>query len=373
MRVAGIIVAGGRGTRLGGAPKQWREIAGQSLAALSVRALAQSGIEPIVLVHHADDVELAAIIPNVLLTPGGTTRADSVRAGLEALTTDPPDAVLIHDAARPCVSRDLVARVVDALERHEGAAPAIAVTDALLRGDGTVEGTEPRERLWRAQTPQGFRFNSILAAHRSHRGGAADDVEVARLAGIPIAIVAGEEDNVKVTHAGDLERAARILEARMEVRTGHGYDVHAFGEGDHVMLCGVRVPHEQGVVAHSDGDVGLHALTDAILGALAVGDIGQHFPPSDPQWRGARSLHFLCHARALADVAGFRVAHVDVTLVCEMPKVGPHANAMRATIADALGTTPERISVKATTSEGVGFTGRREGIAAIATATLVSP
>jgi 2-C-methyl-D-erythritol 4-phosphate cytidylyltransferase/2-C-methyl-D-erythritol 2,4-cyclodiphosphate synthase len=373
MRVAGIIVAGGRGTRLGGVPKQWRALAGRTLAEHGARALAQIGIEPVVLVHHPEDALVAAAVPGVIPTAGGATRADSVRAGLEALAGDPPDAVLIHDAARPCVSPALVRRVVVALGTHDGAAPALPVVDALWRGDGVVEGTVVREGLWRAQTPQGFRFGAILDAHRAHPGGAADDVEIARWAGVPVAIVPGDEDNLKVTHPGDLERAARILEARMEVRTGHGYDVHAFGPGEHLMLCGVRVPHDRGMVAHSDGDVGLHALTDAILGALAQGDIGQHFPPSDPQWRGAESVLFLRHAKGLADAAGFRVTHADITLVCESPKVGPHTIAMRAAIAEALGTTPDRISVKATTSERLGFTGRREGIAALATATLVSP
>jgi 2-C-methyl-D-erythritol 4-phosphate cytidylyltransferase/2-C-methyl-D-erythritol 2,4-cyclodiphosphate synthase len=373
MRVAGIIVAGGRGTRLGGAPKQWRALAGRSLAAHAARSLAGAGLQPVVLVHHVEDAEEAQAVAGVRLAVGGATRAESVLAGLEALAGDAPDAVLIHDAARPCASPDLVWRVVEALGRHGAAAPALPVTDALWRGDGTVEGAGPRDGLWRAQTPQGFRFAPILAAHRAHVGGAADDVEVARAVGIPVAIVAGEEDNLKVTHPGDLKRAARILEARMEVRTGHGYDVHAFGPGDHVMLCGVRVPHDHGVVAHSDGDVGLHALTDAILGALAQGDIGQHFPPSDPRWRDAPSLLFLRHAKGLADAAGFRVTHADVTLVCEAPKVGPHAAAMRAAVAEALGTGPERVSVKATTSERMGFTGRGEGIAALATATLVSP
>ncbi len=373
MRVAGIIVAGGRGTRLGGVPKQWRKISGHSLAAHGAKALAKAHVNPIVLVHHREDARMAAEVLGVRMVEGGESRARSVRAGLEALAEDPPDAVLIHDAARPCVSPALIARVIAALGEHPGAAPAIAVSDALWRGAATVEGTQSREGLWRAQTPQGFRFGPILAAHRANRGDAADDVEVARAAGIPVVIVQGDEDNLKVTLPGDLERAARILEAHMEVRTGHGYDVHAFGEGDHVAICGVRVPHAVGVMAHSDGDVGLHALTDAILGALALGDIGQHFPPSDPRWRGEDSLTFLRHAKSLADAAGFRVTHADVTVVCEAPKVGPHAQAMRAVIAEALGTTPDRISVKATTSERLGFTGRREGIAALATATLVSP
>jgi 2-C-methyl-D-erythritol 4-phosphate cytidylyltransferase/2-C-methyl-D-erythritol 2,4-cyclodiphosphate synthase len=373
MKVAGIIVAGGRGTRFGGPPKQWRHLQGRSLASHAAQALARAGVTRLVLVHHPEDRAEAALVPGVTLTPGGATRAESVRAGLEALASDPPDLVLVHDAARPCLSADLVARVLAALDGSEAAAPAIPVTDALWRGSATVDGTQPRDSLWRAQTPQGFRFVPLLAAHRAHPGGALDDVEVARAAGLSVAIVQGDEDNLKVTHPGDLVRAARILESRMDVRTGNGYDVHAFGPGDHVMLCGVRVPHSQGVLAHSDGDVGLHALTDAILGALAQGDIGQHFPPSDPQWKGAASHLFLRHAKALADDAGFRITHADVTLVCEAPKVGPHATAMRDRIAEALGTTPDRVSVKATTSERLGFTGRREGIAALATATLVRP
>lgn len=373
MRVAGIIVAGGRGTRFGGSPKQWRRIGGRNLAAHSARVLRDAGLDPIVVVHHPDDLTEAAALDGVILAPGGATRARSVLAGLEALSPFMPAAVLIHDAARPCVSPDLVARVVEALRLHDGAAPALAITDALWRGRDTVDDTHPRENLWRAQTPQGFRYEAILAAHRSHGGEALDDVEVARAAGLSVAIVPGEEDNIKVTHPGDLERAAQILERRMDVRTGHGYDVHAFGPGDQVMICGVSVPHYQGVVAHSDGDVGLHALTDAILGALALGDIGQHFPPSDPRWKGAQSITFLKHAKGLADQAGFRINHADVTLVCEAPKVGPHAEAMKATIALALGIAPDRVSIKATTSERLGFTGRREGIAAHATATLLRP
>ncbi len=373
MRVAGIIVAGGRGTRLGGLPKQWRALAGSVVAAHAVRALREAGAAPLVLVHHLDDAAQARAIPDVLLVPGGPNRPDSVRAGLEAMAGDPPDAVLIHDAARPCLSPALVGRVIEALGRHDGAAPAISVTDALWRGADRVESALPRDGLWRAQTPQGFRFASILDAHRAHPGGASDDVEVARAAGMDVVIVPGEEDNIKVTHPGDLERAARILETRMEVRTGNGYDVHAFGPGDHVVLCGIRIPHDQGVLAHSDGDVGLHALTDAILGALAAGDIGQHFPPTDARWKGADSLLFLRHAGALAERSGFRVTHTDVTVVCEAPKVGPHVPAMKAAVAEALALSPDAVSIKATTSERLGFTGRREGIAALATATLVRP
>ncbi|TNC51182.1 bifunctional 2-C-methyl-D-erythritol 4-phosphate cytidylyltransferase/2-C-methyl-D-erythritol 2,4-cyclodiphosphate synthase [Rubellimicrobium rubrum] len=373
MRIAGIIVAGGRGTRLGGSPKQWRVIAGRSVASHAMMALDRVGADPLILVHHADDIAFAENVhPRARLVVGGATRAESVRAGLEALAADPPDAVLIHDAARPCLTREVAERVVQALAGHEGAAPALPVTDALWRGVTEVEGAQPREGLWRAQTPQGFRFGPILAAHRSSPGGAADDVEVARMAGLSVAIVRGDEDNLKVTHRGDLARASRILEGRMDIRTGHGYDVHAFGPGDHVSICGVKIPHSQGVVAHSDGDVGLHALTDAILGALAAGDIGHHFPPSDPRWRGADSVLFLDHAKRLADEAGLRVSHVDVTLVCEAPRIGPHAGAMKDVIGRTLGLGPERVSIKATTSERLGFTGRSEGMAALATATLVS-
>ncbi len=373
MRWAAVVVAGGRGSRHGGPPKQWRRLGAGSVAGHAVAAMQAAGAARVALVHHPDDLAEAAALAGsgVTLVPGGATRSDSVRAGLEALSDDPPDAVLVHDAARPCTSAPLAERVLAALAQHDGAAPALALSDALWRGGASVEGVMSREGLWRAQTPQGFRFGAILAAHRTHGIGAADDVEVARRAGLAVAIVPGEEDNIKVTLPGDLDRAARILEGRVDVRTGNGFDVHAFGKGDHVTLCGVRIGHDQGLVAHSDGDVGLHALTDALLGALALGDIGTHFPPSDGRWRNADSTLFLRHAKGLADEAGFRVSHCDVTLICEAPKVGPHAAAMRSVIAHALGTTPDRVSVKATTSERLGFTGRREGVAAIATATLV--
>jgi 2-C-methyl-D-erythritol 4-phosphate cytidylyltransferase/2-C-methyl-D-erythritol 2,4-cyclodiphosphate synthase len=376
MELAGIIVAAGRGSRLGGAPKQWRLVNGLPLAGHAIRAFRDAGIGRLVLVVHPDDRSEASALrqPGLAIVHGGNTRSGSVRAGLEALAEGPPDAVLIHDAARPCVSPGLIRRVAEALGQSEGAAPALPVTDALWRSGGTiVEGTQVRDGLWRAQTPQGFRFVPILAAHRAHEGNAADDVEVARAAGLSVALVPGEEDNFKVTLPGDLERAARILGGNMEVRTGHGYDVHAFGPGEHVTLCGVRIPHDRGLVAHSDGDAGLHALTDAILGALCLGDIGQHFPPSDPRWKGEDSVTFLRHASELAGEGGFRVQHCDVTLVCEAPKIGPHAAAMRGRIGETLGLAIDRVSVKATTSERLGFTGRREGIAAFATATLVRP
>lgn len=374
MTTAAIIVAAGRGTRAGGEiPKQWQQLAGMRVIDRTIAALRRAGASPLVVVLHPDYTALLEPAPDLIRCTGGATRADSVRAGLEALVPHAPDLVLIHDAARPLVSPALVARVIGALATHSGAAPAMPVTDALWRGDGHVTGTADRTGLWRAQTPQGFRFDAILSAHRAHRGDAADDVAVARAAGMHIAIVAGDEDNLKITLPADFARADRILtaEVALDIRTGNGYDVHRFGPGDHVWLCGVQVPHPFGLVGHSDADVGMHAVTDAIYGALADGDIGQHFPPSDPQWKGARSEIFLAHAAALARSRGFTITHADCTLVCEAPKIGPHAAAMRAELARIMGITVDRISVKATTSEELGFTGRREGIAALATATLV--
>ncbi|EPX86166.1 2-C-methyl-D-erythritol 2,4-cyclodiphosphate synthase [Rubellimicrobium thermophilum DSM 16684] len=376
MELAGVIVAAGRGSRLGGRPKQWRLVNGLPLAGHALHAFRQAGIARLVLVIHPDDRAEAERLmqPGLLIVHGAESRSGSVRAGLEALAPTPPEAVLIHDAARPCVSAALIRRVIEALDRADGAAPALPVTDALWRSSGSfVEAAHPRDGLWRAQTPQGFRFGPILSAHQAHAGEAADDVEVARAAGLSVALVPGEEDNFKVTLPGDLERAARILGEEMEVRTGHGYDVHAFGPGDHVMLCGVRIPHERGLSAHSDGDAALHALTDAILGALCLGDIGQHFSPSDPRWKDEDSTTFLRHAHGLAREAGFRIGHCDITIICEAPRIAPHVAAMRERIGAVLALSPDRISVKATTSERLGFTGRREGIAAFATATLVRP
>jgi 2-C-methyl-D-erythritol 4-phosphate cytidylyltransferase / 2-C-methyl-D-erythritol 2,4-cyclodiphosphate synthase len=377
MTTAAVIVAAGRGLRAGGGlPKQWRVLGGRAVAAWTLDAFRSSPlVGPIALVLHPDDMAFApgyAGHPDVTVTVGGATRDASVRAGLEALATFAPDLVLIHDVARPLVSQDLIARVVDALATSDAAAPALAVTDALWRDeDGRVTGTVDRTGLWRAQTPQGFRFDPILAAHRGHPGGAADDVEVARAAGMDVAIVPGEERNLKITGPEDFERAERLLRDIMDIRTGNGFDVHAFGPGDSVILCGIEVPHGQGLMGHSDADVGMHALTDAIYGALAEGDIGRHFPPSDPQWKGADSAVFLDHATRLAVSRGYRIANGDVTLICERPKIGPHAAAMQVRLEEIMDLEPGRISVKATTSERLGFTGREEGIAAIATVTLV--
>ena len=373
MTVAAIIVAAGRGTRAGGAvPKQWQLLAGQPVVAHSVAAFADLA-ELVILVVHPDDRTRAAPL-GVRVVNGGATRDASVRNALEHLAGTGVTRVLIHDGARPLVSRALIARLIGALDQSVAAAPALPVSDALWRGtDLHVTGTQDRTGLWRAQTPQAFHFDAILAAHRAHPGGAADDVEVARAAGLDVAIVEGDEDNLKLTFAADFARAERILKGRsMDIRVGNGFDVHAFGPGDHVWLCGVKVPHGKGLVGHSDADVGMHALTDAIYGALAEGDIGQHFPPSDPQWKGAESHIFLRHAAGRAAARGFVLSHADVTLICERPKIGPHAAAMRQALAEILGIAPDRVSVKATTSERLGFTGREEGIAALATATLVA-
>lgn len=370
---AAIVTAAGRGARAGGGePKQWRDLAGRSVLARSLAAFA--GFDRVVLVVHADDMAraIADFAGGVTIVTGGETRAASVRAGLDALAGQASH-VLIHDGARPLVSDAVIQGVIAALqEGAQAAAPALPVSDALWRGrDGAVIAATPRDGLFRAQTPQGFALDPIHHAHRLHPDNAADDVELALKAGIPVAITPGSEDNLKITFPADFARAERILGGAMDIRLGNGYDVHAFGPGDHVWLCGVQVPHDAGLVGHSDADVGMHALTDAIYGALAQGDIGRHFPPSDPQWKGADSAIFLRHAADLARDHGFAIGNADVTLICEAPKIGPHAVAMQARLARIMDVDPARISVKATTSERLGFTGRREGIAAIATAALL--
>ena len=369
-----ILVAAGHGTRAGGdQPKQWQTIAGRRVIDWTLAAFdAIPDIDRVVVVVHADSVERVPAGAEAVV--GGDTRAASVRAGLEALGDAPPTFVLIHDAARACVSPRIIGDVLDALGSHDGAAPGLAVSDALWQGDGVVQGVRPRDGLFRAQTPQGFHYGAIRDAHAA--GGtdtAADDVELAVAAGLDVAIVAGEEDNLKITTPGDFARAERILAGRgaMDIRVGNGFDVHAFGPGNHVTLCGIDVAFDKGLSGHSDADVGMHAITDAIYGALADGDIGQHFPPSDPQWKGAASDIFLKHAVGRASARGYAISNVDCTLICEMPKIGPHADAMRARLAEIKWLETGQVSVKATTSEQLGFTGRGEGIAALASATLV--
>ncbi|WP_170432364.1 bifunctional 2-C-methyl-D-erythritol 4-phosphate cytidylyltransferase/2-C-methyl-D-erythritol 2,4-cyclodiphosphate synthase [Ruegeria arenilitoris] len=376
MTTAAIIVAAGRGLRAGGGlPKQWRPLAGRRVADWTIERI-KAQVPLVVLVLSPDDPEAWAEFADrgLILAPGGTDRAESVRNGLQALADRGVSKVLIHDVARPCVSARVIGDVLATLDTHAAAAPGLAVTDALWTGENDqVTGTRDRASLFAAQTPQGFRYDAIVAAHAAHPGGAADDVEVARAAGIDVAIVPGDADNLKITRPEDFARAERILRSDMDVRLGNGYDVHRFGPGDHVILCGVEVPHDRGLQGHSDADVGMHAVTDAIYGALAQGDIGKHFPPSDPQWKGAASEIFLRHAVDLAARMGFRISNVDCTLVCEYPKISPHALAMRQKMSEFMGLEVDRVSIKATTSERLGFTGRKEGIAAIATACLVKP
>lgn len=395
MTAAALILAAGRGSRAGaGAPKQYRPIDGRSSLLRCLETFGgHSAVDRMLVAIHPDDrayyeADVARLTPETrarLGEPisGGSERQETVRLGLEALArTAPPTKVLIHDAARPFASAGVIDRVLETLEEVDGACAATPVVDTLRRGAPSLACGEivPRDGLWRAQTPQGFRFQPILEAHRRLAGDlATDDAEIARRAGVETRLVMGDASNVKITQAEDFAFAERWVAADKaarapDIRMGQGFDVHAFGPNadgseDHVMLCGVRVPHETGLKAHSDGDVGLHALTDALLGAAALGDIGQHFPPSDPTWKGAASDQFLAHAMRLLAEAGGRATNLDVTLICERPKIGPHVAAMRARIAQITGLELSRVSVKATTTEKLGFTGRREGIAAMAIAT----
>ena len=385
-KTVALIVAAGRGQRFGGAlPKQYASLAGAPLLRHTLLAFtADPAVSRVCAVIHPDDRDLydAAAQGLELDAPvaGGANRQESVLRGLESLAEAPPERVLIHDGARPFVSGAVIGRVLAALDKSAGAIAALPVVDTLKRGSGgVIEGTQDRAGLWGAQTPQGFRYGDILAAHRQAAGEElTDDAAVAERAGLAVALVEGSRENIKVTSQDDLKTAERWLrggaeQAGAETRVGQGFDVHAFGPGDHVTLCGLRIDHDAGLVGHSDADVGLHALTDALLGALGAGDIGSHFPPSDPQWQGADSGKFIRHARDLVTARGGRILHLDVTLICERPKVGPHRAAMVARVADLLDLPAERVSVKATTTEKLGFTGRGEGIAAQAVATISLP
>ncbi|MBM3951725.1 MAG: bifunctional 2-C-methyl-D-erythritol 4-phosphate cytidylyltransferase/2-C-methyl-D-erythritol 2,4-cyclodiphosphate synthase [Rhodospirillales bacterium] len=377
-----LVVGAGQGTRFGGTiPKQYLPLAGEPVIRRALSAFLDhpriGRVRPVIDPAHRDLFHAAsaglACLPFVA---GGATRQESVRRGLESLIEMKPKLVLIHDAARPFPDAALISRVIDALSSSPAAIPALPVADTLKRADagGRVAATVPRDGLWRAQTPQGFRFDAILDAHRRLADRAAtDDAQLAEMAGLAVAMVDGSEDNAKMTTPEDWARAERLLGGAFEPRTGSGFDVHRFAPGDHLMLCGIKVPHDAGLEGHSDADVGLHALTDAILGALGEGDIGQHFPPSDAKWRGASSDIFLRHAAELVAAKGGRIAHVDVTVICERPKVGPHRRAMVERIATILGLAAARVSVKATTTERLGFTGRGEGIAAQAVATVLLP
>ncbi|MGU3493180.1 bifunctional 2-C-methyl-D-erythritol 4-phosphate cytidylyltransferase/2-C-methyl-D-erythritol 2,4-cyclodiphosphate synthase [Xanthobacteraceae bacterium A53D] len=386
MACAVLIVAAGRGLRAGGAvPKQYHTLGGESVLRRTLRSFASHPhITAIQVVIHPDDAPLyeaaAAGIDGIRpAVSGGATRQQSVRAGLEALAALAPAGVLVHDGARPFTPPEVIARAVAILDSEAAAIPVLAVTDTIKQvdADGRVTVTPNRDTLRAVQTPQAFRFDALLAAHRAAaeagRTDFTDDGAVMEWAGHRVATFAGDPSNVKLTSADDLARAARALADLPDVRTGTGFDVHAFGPGDHVMLGGHPIPFDKGLDGHSDADVGLHALTDAVLGALADGDIGAHFPPSDPQWKGATSDRFLAFAMDKVKARGGIVAHLDLTLICEAPKVGPHRDAIRAAIAAITGLPIGRISVKATTTEKLGFTGRREGIAAMASATIRLP
>lgn len=376
--VAALIVAAGRGARAGRpGPKQYERLGGEAVLTRTHRAFtSHPGVDRVLTVIHAEDeAAFRAAVPDGAHCRGGADRQASVRLGLEALAADPPSRVLIHDGARPLISAQTISDVLAALDDAPGALAALPVTDTLKRGaDGMSLGTHPRDGLWRAQTPQGFAFDTILTAHRTAQAGSAtDDASLLEAAGTPVALVTGDPANIKLTYPEDFRMAEALLDTRTETRTGLGYDVHAFTDGDHVTLGGVRVPHGRGLLGHSDADVAMHALTDALYGALCEGDIGRHFPPSDERWRGAPSITFLRHAADMLRARGGRVVSADVTVVCEAPKVSPHADAMRANLAAGLGCEVSRVSVKATTTEGLGFEGRREGIAAHAIISVALP
>jgi len=369
-----ILVAAGKGERAGGdAPKQWRDLAGKSAVDWCLQTFrGHPDIDQIVLVVNSDDFEKTKGFAGINVITGGANRMASVLNGLNALGENPPEKVLIHDVARPGVTPEIIDGVLGALKTSCAAAPALAVSDALWRGkDAKVIDTTDRTGLYRAQTPQGFRYRSILQAHKNFTGDAADDVEVALAAGIDVKIVPGDESNFKITLPADFARAENFLRGPMDIRTGNGFDVHAFEPGNQVTLCGVDIAHDKSLKGHSDADVAMHAVTDALYGALGQGDIGQWFPPSDPQWEGSESDVFLRHACNLMVKEGFHLTHVDCTIICEEPKIGPHSTAMRQKMAGIMGLSADRVSIKATTSESLGFTGRKEGIAAMATATLV--
>jgi 2-C-methyl-D-erythritol 4-phosphate cytidylyltransferase/2-C-methyl-D-erythritol 2,4-cyclodiphosphate synthase len=381
-RASALVVAAGRGSRYGGdLPKQYLPLGGHVVLRRAVAAFAQHPrIENVLVAIRPEDRDLfeRAAVDLQVLSPvaGGPSRQDSVRFGLEALAAHRPDRVLIHDGARPLPDASLIDRVIDGLDRAPAAIPCLPLRDTIKRAEGdTIRETLDRSGLWRAQTPQGFHFDAILAAHRAMAGRElTDDAAVAEAAGLTPLLVPGSERNLKITTAEDLAAAERLIAAgQIDIRVGQGFDAHAFGPGDRVVICGVEIAHSAGLVGHSDADVGLHALTDAVLGAIGAGDIGMHFPPGDPKWRGASSDRFLRHAADLAAAQGGSLTAVDVTIICERPKIGPFRAAMVARVAAILGIAADRVSIKATTTDRLGFTGRGEGIAAQAVATLRLP
>ncbi|MBV8687699.1 MAG: bifunctional 2-C-methyl-D-erythritol 4-phosphate cytidylyltransferase/2-C-methyl-D-erythritol 2,4-cyclodiphosphate synthase [Alphaproteobacteria bacterium] len=378
-KIVALVVAAGSGSRAGGGlPKQYRRIGGRAMMAHALDALRHPRIDDVrVVIGAGQEALLREALGGTAPAPiqGGAERRLSVLNGLEAIAADGgADAVLVHDAARPFLPAAVIDRLLGALAGAEGAVPVLPVVDTLARADEGMGEVVPRDGLARVQTPQAFRFAPILAAHRAWRGGeASDDAQIARAAGLRVAVVEGDPALEKLTYEADFTRAEARLAARLVSRTGLGFDVHAFAAGEALWLGGVQIPHPRGLKGHSDADVMLHAVTDAILGALGEGDIGVHFPPSDPQWRGAPSSRFVEHGRALVEARGGRIDHVDVTLICEAPRIGPHRETMRARLAALLRVPERRISIKATTTERLGFTGRGEGIAAQAVATLRLP
>jgi 2-C-methyl-D-erythritol 4-phosphate cytidylyltransferase/2-C-methyl-D-erythritol 2,4-cyclodiphosphate synthase len=376
MRIAAILVAAGTGSRFGAeTPKQFLSLGGMPV----IRRAALALLDHVTWLQPVGDAEAIAAALDGLThlppVPGGATRQASVAAGLEALAALAPDFVLVHDAARPLIAPGMTEAVIAALDRAPGAIPAVPVADTLKRGlDGMIAETVPRAGLFRAQTPQGFRFPVLLALHRAAVGAeATDDAALLEQAGHAVALVPGAEDNIKLTYPEDIVRLERALSASLSPRVGTGFDVHAFEAGRPLVLCGVAVPHDRGLAGHSDADVGIHALCDAIYGALAEGDIGRHFPPGEVAWKDADSAQFLRHAAGRIAARGGRLANADLTLICERPRITPHAPAMIARLAELLAVPADRISVKATTTERLGFAGRGEGIAAQAVATVLLP
>jgi 2-C-methyl-D-erythritol 4-phosphate cytidylyltransferase/2-C-methyl-D-erythritol 2,4-cyclodiphosphate synthase len=375
MQLAAILVAAGTGSRFGAeTPKQFLTLLGQPVIRHAAHALIAAGAELQPVGEAAPIAAALEGLPHLPIVPGGATRQDSVRAGLLALRPHAPTFVLVHDAARPLIPAGTVPSLLAALERVPGAIPAAPVADTLKRAvGGIIQETVPREGLFRAQTPQAFRFAALLAAHQAGVTGATDDASLLEALGQSVAIVPGSENNIKLTYPDDLARLEAAMSPALLPRVGTGFDVHALTEGRPMVLCGVTVPHDKGLAGHSDADVGIHALCDAIYGALAEGDIGRHFPPGEATWKDQDSAHFLAHAAARIAARGGRLVNADVTLICERPKITPHARAMRERLAEILNVDVGAISVKATTTERLGFTGRGEGIAAQAVAMVLLP
>lgn len=377
-RTAAILVAAGSGTRAGGiVPKQYALLSGKPLIAYAHQALSShTKIDAVLtVIGEGHEALLDAAMGSTPFVRGGATRRESVRNGLEALRAGGFTHVLIHDAARPFLPARVIDDLLAALDAYEGAIPALPVADTLVRFDGMIGDTVPRDGVYRVQTPQAFVFDAVLAAHRSWPADreATDDAQMVRDTGHEVTIVPGDPMLEKITHPADFAAAEARLASTMRVRTATGYDVHRFAEGEELWLGGVRIPHSKGLSGHSDADVALHAITDALLGTIGAGDIGMHFPPSDPQWRGAASARFLEHAASLVAAEGGVLDFIDLTLICEAPKIGPHREAIRASVAAILGLELGQVSIKATTTERLGFTGRGEGMAAQAVATVRVP